>query len=238
MRVRAEKFKLRMPVSHGRSVGIHISVVIRDYALATGTLDKKYSAQDIDEDDTSLMQIGLAFENYLRDSKQHVEVEMHFGELSMRCDFCAHCGMDRDVHEAESPRCIYEAAIIYMTPDGVSFAGDYSVIDWFKSKVLHILHEIKFTKKSSRDFLEIIKLKGKKARMWLWQIQCYLKAMGSLAAKLHVCFVNGNYSYKLEDEEGGTSYWIFWLEFTQDEIDATWGLLMTHAKGMIQDGRL
>jgi hypothetical protein len=226
-----------MPASHGRSKGIHISVVIRDYALATGALDKKWGRQDIDEDDTTLMQIGLAFENYLRDSNQHAEIDIHFGELSIECGFCAWCAVDKDCHELEGCG-DWKPAVIFMTPDGISFPGDYSVIDWFKSKLLHMLHEIKFTKKSCRDFLEIIRLRGKKARMWLWQIQCYLKAMGSLAAKLHVCFVNGNYSYKTDDPDGGSVYIIYWLEFTEEEIESTWDLLMIHTKGMILDGKL
>lgn len=241
MRVKRVRHKLKMPVSHGRSAGMHISEVIRSYALATGCLDPKWGKQDVEEDDTTLMQIGLAFENYLRDSNQHVEVDIHPGELYVDCEFCV-CGCDGDCHDSgkyscnDCDCCKYRPVRIYMSPDGVSFPMEETTLGWFRCTVLHMLHEIKFTKKSCREFLEIIKLQGKKARMWLWQIMAYLRAMDSLAAKLHVCFVNGNYSYKDDDPDSGTVYEIYWLEFTQEEIDENWELLATHAKGMVQDG--
>lgn len=243
MRIKAERFKLRMPPSHGRSRGLHISDVIRDYALATKTLDMKWSKQDVEEDDTILMQIGLAVENYMRDTEQHPGVEIHPGELYVDCDWCE-CGCDRDRHKSGRYECSdcdhcdkFRAKRIYMSPDGISFPLDEATLGWFRCTVLHMLHEIKFTKKSCRDFIEILRLQGKKARMWLWQIKAYLKALDSLAAKLHVVFVNGNYSYSDDDPDGGSVYNIFWLEFTQEEIDETWALLSTHAQRMVQDGR-
>lgn len=237
MRVKRVDYKLVLPKSVGRSKGAHISDVLRDYALTTGTLDAKYAGKlDPDTDDTTLIQIGLAFEDYLSRT-QHKEIEYHPGEVYVDCEFCGSCGISRDVHRLEGCN-KFRALRVYMSPDGVSFPPEGEPVYFYLHPVNHILHELKFTQKSSRDFEEALRLKGKKARMWLWQIMSYCYALGTLAAKLHVCFVRGNYSPNFDDPGSRVCYEIFLLEFSQAELDANWELMSSHAQGMVLDGKL
>jgi hypothetical protein len=145
MQVYVIKHKLVMPPSHGRSIGLHVSEVIRDLAFVTGTLDSKWKTDVVIElQDTSLMQVGMAWEDYLEKSGQHPEITYHPKELKVNSGLCAICGdrfkdclgMD---HNATK---LY----VYMSPDGFTLDSD--------SDLLVALNEIKFTKKSCRDFAQ------------------------------------------------------------------------------------
>lgn len=230
--------KLVLPRSHGRSVGLHVSDVIRDYALTGKVLDAKWHTQiAIEEQNTNMMQLGLALENYLEQTHQHPEVMIHPGEWKMLDDEFCTCHHDRDCHRNGNGVCNlvgcgctkFRPMAIYMSPDGLSD------IDSRYMHLVHLtptlVHEFKFTKKSSRDFKKKLQMREKKVRMWLWQIMAYCIVTGSLAAKLHVMFVNGDYSYT--DDAGNATYVVFRLEFEQEEIDNNWQMLLQHARKMV-----
>lgn len=228
MRVYEEKpHKLSLPQSHDRSVGLHISEVIRDYALNSGALDKKWVTEvAIEEQNTNMMWLGLAAEEALAIS--HPNIDFHPGEVWIDLDdFCGRCSKDIDECRCKH----FEPLRIFMSPDGTSLidVDDYADL-WVYCD--YFLHEFKFTKKSSRDFAKSLRTREKKVKMWLWQIMSYCKALNTLAAKLHVMFVNGNYSRKDDDPDSQASYKIFRFEFDQNDIDSNWDLLSKHARAM------
>lgn len=233
MKVFEEPAKLILPQAEGRSVGVHISDVIRDYAFTSRVLDKKWIREALIEDqNTTLMQLGLAFEDYLEKSNQHPEIEYHPGELFVDDLECCECGHVADSHTLEAvdcsecPCCFFTPLRIFMSPDGISSNG------------VLFLHEIKLTKKSSREFLQKLRLKAPKVLMYIWQVQCYCYALKTLEAKLHVAFAAGNYSYDTDDEDSMASYKIFRFEFTQEEIDENWEKFRNHARHMAQQRSL
>lgn len=223
-----EKHKLVLPTSHGRSVGLHVSEVIRDLAFNGNILDKKWARTEaIEFQDTSLMQVGMAWEDYMEKSGQHEEIEYHPCELAVKTKICAVCGDWADEHFEHDHE--HKTLTIFMSPDGFTFDAD--------NVLLAYLNEIKFTKKSCRDFGTGLRMGSKKSIMYVWQIAAYLKGTGTLAAKLHVLFVNGNYSYDDTDPENGTVYKIFRIEFTEEEIDSNWRMLESHAREMVKSGK-
>jgi hypothetical protein len=237
MRVTEETAWLTLRQSEGRSEGLHLSEIIRDYALAGGVLDAKWIKTDlIEEQNTNLMQLGLAFEQYLEYSRQHPEIEMHPGELMTRhTEYCGECGHREHVgYGCDYCGCIEsKPLVIYMTPDGLSLINkrDYVLTS------AHFIHEFKFTLKSSRGFIEHLRTRSKKSLMWLWQILGYCHAAKTLAAKLHVMFVAGDYSYS-DSDEARAAYKIYRLEFRQEDVDQNWEMLVKHSLNMIQKRRL
>lgn len=214
MKVIEESFQLHLPKSVGRSGGLHVSDIIRDLALKTGVLDAKYDRPILDTD-SEMVQVGLAWENYLAEY-QHPEIVFHGSEIVLDG--------------------------IAMSPDGISSvdADDYAeAIGIEQQEEQWILHEFKATKKTSRDFKESMRLRSKKCLMWLWQIESYRNALNKLypdkactLSKLHVLFVNGNYSRDEADPESGISYKIFKLVHTPQELDDTWTMILSHADTM------
>jgi hypothetical protein len=112
---------------------VHLSGVLREIALATGELDKKYGDQDLDEliadtapeevgDDGTLMRIvmGYAWEDWLGPRIENAVY--HPGEF-----------------------CLDD---IYGTPDAIGFDADGG----------YLLHEIKGTFKSSRKDITSVRL--------------------------------------------------------------------------------
>lgn len=204
MKVVEEKFQLILPPSPGRSEGVHVSQVIRDLALRMKVLDAKW-AGNIEDSDTTLMQVGIGWEDYLA-KYQHPEIEFHPGEA--------------------------EKDGILMSPDGVSLVDDEDYADLIGfDPGFWILHEFKFTRKSSRDFKESLRLRAKKCLMWLWQIEAYCYALDTLVAKLHVMFINGDY----DREKGHPEYKIYRITFTQDELEENWEMLKSHAQTMLRE---
>lgn len=71
-----------------------------------------------------------------------------------------------------------------------------------------------------------------KFRKWLWQIGSYCKVLGVTQARLHVLWLKGNY------KEIRRAYTVDRIEFTQAELDHTWGVIVRHArdKGWLVEG--
>jgi hypothetical protein len=66
------------------------------------------------------------------------------------------------------------------------------------------------------------------------QIKCYCKMMGWSKGRLHVCFVNGN--YRRGDDESGPVYRVWEVEFTQEELDKNWAMILKHGRRWQQEG--
>ena len=220
LKIQEDFFQLRLPQDGNRSVGTHLSEILRDLAFKMKVLDKKFDTP-IEDSNTHMMQLGLAMEDYLA-KYQHPEIEFHPGELVLDG--------------------------IAMSPDGISTltdSEDYSDLVGVEEGTL-ILHEFKLTRKSSRDFKESLRLQAKKCKMWLWQIMAYRHAFNCIAgpgqecyiAKLHVWFVNGNYSRDDSDPDSGPSYKIYRLVFTPQELLENWQMIVSHCSEMRIEGKL
>jgi len=159
--------KLNIRNDAGRSPGIHLSGVLREIALATGELDKKYGDQDLDEliadtrpedvgDDGTLMRIvmGYAWEDWLGPRIENAVY--HPGEF------------------------FFEG--IYATPDAIGFDLDGG----------YLLHEIKGTFKSSRKEITTVRL-----WMWqaMGYLKMMSERYGELCTKavLHPMHYKGDY---------------------------------------------
>ena len=239
MQIVEEQFKLVLPKSHGRSEGLHVSEVIRDWALNSKILDKKWvSPLALEEQNTNMMQIGLAWEDYLA-KYQHPEIEFHPGELWLDDDDFCTCSHERCTHSSRGVCAVNDCQCegfrplrIFMSPDGVSVIDPDDYADLF-GVADNFIHEFKFTAKSSRDFAREFRMKAKKSRMWDMQIRAYCAALGTLAAKLHVMFVMGDYSRDDKNKESKASYKVFRIRYTQDELDSNWELIKQHARIML-----
>lgn len=63
-----------------------------------------------------------------------------------------------------------------------------------------------------------------KFRKWLWQMGAYARALQLRKTRLHVLWLRGNY------KEIRRAYQVFLIEWTQEELDHTWALLVNHAR--------
>ena len=106
---------------------------------------------------------------------------------------------------------------IYLTHDGESVSV---IITESKGQRWELLvHEVKATYKSSRNVAK--DLGGQ--WMWMSQIKAYCKAKATRYATLHTLFLCGDYSYPIRPQ---LKKWL--IEFSQEEIDANWSLLMDY----------
>lgn len=200
MKVELVPSELVLPVSQGRSPGIHVSGLIRCIALETGVLDAKWaedlSLVDVREitDPVSVLRIsiGLAWDEWYL--AQLPDVVAHPGEMQVDG--------------------------IYMSDDGesveviVTYRGDTHIL---------ALHEVKATYKSINtvwrpDLGDEHSLDTN--WMWLSQCQAYCKGLGTNVAYLHVLFLCGDYHFPIEPV-----LMIWRIVFTQEEIDTKWELL-------------
>lgn len=216
MKVFAEPFQLKLPRDGTRSVGVHLSQILRSYALMIGVLDKKFDTP-LDDTNSAMAIIGIAWEDHLA-KHQMPGVEFHPGELSLDG--------------------------IAMSPDGISIETDEEYVrlvgiepgSW-------IVHEIKSTRKSSRDFKESLRLKADKVKLWLWQIMGYRHALNSMldpelrnnVAILHCMFLNGNYSKDFDDPESGPTQKKFRLVFSDEELADNWLMITSHRDYMAEN---
>jgi len=77
----------------------------------------------------------------------------------------------------------------------------------------------------------LVHLTDSKFRKWLWQIAAYLHVMGMTKARLHALWMRGDYKKVRRD------YGVWEITFEPAELEATWALLVNHAreKGMLTD---
>lgn len=105
---------------------------------------------------------------------------------------------------------------VIMTPDTLD-ARDGSVV------------EFKLTTKSYSWFTDPKKNPFIEFKRWWWQIMSYCRAYGSRRAKLIVCFFNGDY------KPPKPKVVCFGLEFSQEELDDNWRVLMQYARLMEEE---
>jgi len=219
VKVYEEPRQLRLPMDPNRSGGLHLSAILRHLALQMKVLDAKYDTP-LTDDNSLMAQIGIAWEDYLA-KHQFPNIEFHPGELI--CDGIA------------------------MSPDGISSpdSEDYAELIGV-DRESWILEEFKSTRKSSRDFKEALRLKADKVKLWLWQIMSYRRALNRICepgtecyvARLHVLFMNGNYSKDFNDPEAGPVNKIFRLVFSPEELDDNWLMVVSHRDYMQEIGAL
>lgn len=99
-----------------------------------------------------------------------------------------------------------------MTRDGVS--GNPDGVVWHEDLALDA-HEIKVTWRSSRTPV---------VEWWyaVNQLRSYCRMLETLIGWLHVCHVMGDY------RGSGPQYIIYRFEFTQEELEATWRMIVNH----------
>ncbi len=95
---------------------------------------------------------------------------------------------------------------IAMSPDAIDLT-DYA------------LEEYKATWMSSSNEID-----GPKFWVWMKQMQCYCKAIGTRTARLRVFFVVGDW------KGSGPQVKAWQFEFTEREIDETWQMVTNHAR--------
>lgn len=206
MKVREEHVDLVLSKSVGRSKGLHMSEVIRSYALTTGVLDRKYDVEIDDSDIKVLVHLGMAFEDYLA-AYQHPEIHFHPGEMVLNG--------------------------IAMSPDGMSFCavGQDWVLHEFKLTLKssrEFRQSIRLRAKKTLMYMWQImcyRFAMNKLLVSNGQEPCY-------KAKLHVMFLRGNYARNFNDPEGLPTYKVFTLIFTPEELEDNWSLFLNHAREM------
>ena len=219
MRVIQEEFQLKLPKDPNRSSGVHLSQILRSHALMVGVLDKKFDTP-LTNDNCAMAVIGMAWEDHLA-KHQLPGVEFHPGEL--------------------------ELDGIKMSPDAISCETEdtYVAVVGIESGSF-ILHEFKSTRKSLRDFLYALRNRADKVKLWLWQIMGYRHALNlsiepefrNNVAKLHVMFLNGNYSKDFDDPESGPCQRVYRLEFSDEELTDNWTMILAHRDRMMAEGTL
>lgn len=203
MKVSVHPVKIVIPPSHGRSVGVHVSSIIRCIAAETGILKPEWITEELSiievgpstqfDDPVRALRVslGLAWEDwYIRTQLVPLGIVDHPDEM--------HCEG------------------IYMSPD----AEELSVIITEKGPRHKIkIHEIKSTYKSTKTVGET-EVELKSQFIWMSQLKSYCKAAKTTLADLHVLFFCGDYSWPQQPDKKR-----FEIEFTQDEIEDNWQLL-------------
>ncbi len=95
---------------------------------------------------------------------------------------------------------------IFGSPDGVT--GD--CLEEIKATYMSRLQksETKGVTPPPRNILEM--------KRWMLQLAGYCKMLGLLKARLHVCWLNGDY------RGSGPQYFTYLISFTQEELDRVW----------------
>lgn len=213
----AELVEARVPYASGgfdRTPGVHVSGLIRKMAAQYGILKKKWipDPEDIalvevvgdgaewwktlDPDSQVRMAIGMAWEQWYLPQLPHVVYQP--GEMCVEGVYMTIDGKSLDTLVVE--RGLYEHANPH-TPD--------------KHRYVLAVHEIKTTSKSINTVGDLTD----PIANWLWltQTKAYCKAVGCTVCYLHVLFLYGDYSYPMRPR-----LQIWRIQFTQDEIEATW----------------
>lgn len=106
---------------------------------------------------------------------------------------------------------------VIMSPDGID--PDGSTFSFRMSGEPSVLEEYKFTKMSSSGAPD-----SPKFFHWFVQMKAYCLALGTPRARLRALFINGD--YRLRDLQ----YKVWDIEFTEDELQENWQMLVSHAR--------
>jgi hypothetical protein len=188
-----------------RSVGTHVSSIIRCIATEAGILKAEWAEElslvDVRTitDPTAILRIsiGLAIEQYyIPEILSMYGVEDHPQEL------------------------LYDG--VYMTHDGQDESVIITLNEHLKKSMslTKRVHEVKATYKSTKTV-------GNLENQWMWlaQMKAYCIAVGTRFAVMHCWFLCGNYKFPITPQR------IVWeIEFTQDELDNNWNLLADYKR--------
>jgi hypothetical protein len=193
-----------------RTPGLHLSQVIRYVARQSGMLKTeqyKFVGRNVE--------VSEELESFLDD--KWILVQLGFVPLRMAIGMAW-----EDWAVKQYPEVVWQPAElsldgIAMNPDGVTSPAVGKI-----GRVAPTLEEFKCTYKSSlkQGAPRPIQLEW----MWLSQLKGYCKALETSRARLHVLYVNGGYRFDQEVPE----YWVYRLQFSQQELDANWGLMVRH----------
>jgi hypothetical protein len=112
---------------------------------------------------------------------------------------------------------------VYMSPDGVNpilLAGEEYKATWMSSR-------LGVTDEYGQPLPKFLH--------WFIQMRGYAKWLDVRDFVLRVFFVNGNYRHKEGDPESGPHFKSYRIQFTDQEVDENWRMLIRHAqsKGML-----
>lgn len=113
---------------------------------------------------------------------------------------------------------------VYMSPDGESVDV---IITEFGRDIGLIIHEVKATYKSTKT---VGNLDGAGSLMWMWQIKAYCKARRTRFARVHVLFMNGDYSWPMRPT---LKCWD--IEFSPEELDMNWQMLLQFMRDNVKE---
>jgi hypothetical protein len=102
---------------------------------------------------------------------------------------------------------------VYMSPDGESVDRVLLGSRGFEL----VVHEVKSTYKSAKHNL-------KTQWLWLTQLKAYCKGLGTRFARIYILYICGDYKYPI-----APIYQVYEIEFTQEEIDTNWTMLIDYS---------
>ncbi len=185
-----------------RSPGLHVSTLLKRIAIALGLIK-------------SLKAMGGKWKAEPVIDEEAFPLQMALGLAY------------EDFMSLQYPEMIYHPGELVLdgiagSPDGITPLPDLPQYEGLGDAVVD---EFKFTYKSGRHDINHPNYK-----MWLWQIMAYCKMLGVLCARLHVLFVNGCYDYAAPGLP--CLYRIYCIQFTQDELDRNWEMLLTEKQAL------
>lgn len=202
-----------LPPSGGapRTVGLHVSGIIRCIATETGFLKPEWVEElslvdasqvdwwnGLDESSQLRVALGLAWEQWY--IPQLGNVVDHPGEMVLNGVYLTHDGESLDMVLSSSGK--WELAV----------------------------HEVKATYKSIRTVApRLVDGVGdadlSSQFMWLSQTMAYAKARGARVVYLHVLFMCGDYSFPIKPRR------LVWrIDYTQEELDENWDTLLLYVR--------
>lgn len=189
-----------------RSPQLHMSAL---YGSLYAKLEPK-RFKESGSPDVTRMEVGMAFEEVLEPALAQRLLGERPGEFVTQ--HAANC-----VHAAKSvehgdPLCFCGAGIAY-SPDHLLWNGDG----------IFRVGEFKVTWMSIRKGIADARFDK-----WRCQIKAYAKHLGTRHARLYALFINGDYSWK--DPYGQPHLRAWNMEFTQQELDDEWDMLVRHGR--------
>lgn len=189
----------------GRSKGTHLSAVIKYIRIKLGELRLT--------DNSSFAMFGFIFELLV---EKVLAAYLTFNDADM---------IDPGEQCSDG---------IYMTPDKFNpWIGECGTVLEYKST----WKSLGGSKNTPSIFIDGDRANGLdvevfQERFWFWlmQLMAYCRAMGTTRGTLVALFINGDYSFR--DPNGGPQFLCVTFEFTKEEIEANWTMLVREAREM------
>lgn len=194
---------LPVPISkHPRSVGVHVSSIIRSIAIENGVLKAEQAE--------GFSLVELSNDAWWNGLKQADQLRICIG-LAWEQFYIPYIGDVTD-HPGEM-----QIDGIYLTHDGESID---TILTAKGEQPCKALHEVKGTYKS-------VKTVGDLATQWMWlsQMKGYCHALNTRLAYMHTLFLCGDYKYPITPQLK-----VWRIEFTQAEIDDNWELMVGYVE--------